>query len=222
MKTFIERLNQFSKVASVIIVAALSIGLTSFVKSCGEETELEGWNRRYEQVLSERDSVLAQNRRLAEDNERRAALIQRDSSLAEEQTRRIARLRQAMEQTQTSKTRLEQEIETLRQTTVDTSQISLKKDTVIALLREDSTKAAQTILSLEQRDSTRLRTINNLTLSLFDMSTRATKAERLLATLPQPPKDNDKWFFGLFNKPTRTQVGLISYGLGVASGFVIK
>jgi uncharacterized phage infection (PIP) family protein YhgE len=215
---FFKTLNQLSQ---LVLVGALVFAITFTFGSCQQKTTIAEFNQRYEQYQDSVKKVLFRNDFIANASLARADSLKQDSIKAARQTREINRLRNSLGDTQKEKDRLQRQIDSLRVATPDTSEISLKKDTLIAELRRDSTVMDSTIRKLEQRDTTRLQTIATITRQSNANLQRAEAAEERLQNLPKPPNDPDKWFFDKFNKPTRTQVGVITGTIGLIFGIVI-
>ncbi|HRN71175.1 MAG TPA: hypothetical protein PLS49_08405, partial [Candidatus Woesebacteria bacterium] len=195
---FIKGLNELSK---IILTAVIIFLATSVVNGINRKSAIDEYNDSVAVVLQQKDSV---EKIMAA----RADSLKQDSIKAVRQSREINRLRNNLSNTQAEKDRLQREIDSLAKISPDTHPASLKKDTLIAELRKDSTVMDSTIKVLEKRDSIRVQTIAIISRDRDDALGRAERAEHQLENLPNPPEDPDKWFFGLFNKPTRTQVGV--------------
>jgi hypothetical protein len=215
---FFKTLNQLSQ---IVLVAAVVFAVTFTFGSCQQKTAIAEFNQKYEHYQDSVGKVLAHNDSIAKASQARADSLKQDSIKAVRQTREINRLRNSLGDNREEKDRLQREIDSLRTATPDTTPISLKKDTLISQLRRDSTVMDSTIRKLEQRDSTRLQTITTITNESNGNLRRAQAAEERLRNLPKKPDDPDKWFFDKFNKPTRTQVGIVSGTIGLILGLIV-
>jgi hypothetical protein len=215
---FFKTLNQLSQ---LVLVAAVVFAITFTFGSCQQKTTIAEFNQRYEQYQDSAKKVLVTADSIAKASKLRADSLKQDSIKAARQTREINRLRNSLGDNQEEKDRLQHEIDSLRNVYPDTTAISLKKDTLIAELRRDSTVMDSTIRKLEQRDTTRLQTIATITNESNGNLRRAQAAEERLRNLPKPTDDPDKWFFDKFNKPTRTQVGIVSGTIGLILGIIV-
>lgn len=208
---------------SKLIFAILMVVLVgSVIHSYGKTTELQSYIVKYKAYQDSVKVVLHTSDSIAKINVARADSLRADSIRAVEQDKQIKRLLNNAGSTQKEKARLEEELETLRNASPDTSQISLKKDTIITLLREDSTNAQQTIKKMQEKDLTQTNTISLLRRDNTDFKQRAENAEERLRNLPPcPPTGSDKWFFGLINKPTRKQSAIGGLVVGLVAGVLI-
>lgn len=96
------------------------------------------------------------------------------------------------------------------------------QDTLIKA--QDSTivvwRASHTLLTFENID---LRSANGkLRLQNDILNTSLDSARTNLINIPKPPKDPDKFFFGLFNKPSRMQTLGIGFIGGIVTAVVIN
>ncbi len=221
MNKILQLLKGLNEVVKIVVVALL-VGVVAYsFGSCGSKTELDAWKTKYESYQAETKLVLQQNDSLKMVMKLRNDSIRNDSIKAARQTREINRLRQSLGDNQEEKTRIEHELDSLRQLAPDTSAISLKKDTIIALLREDSVTAHTLIDSLEARDSTRVSEIELRKKNEANLLQRAESAEQQLRELPDAPKDPDRWFFGLLKKPTRPVVAVVAAAVGLVAGALL-
>lgn len=215
---FIKGLNELSK---IILTAVIIFLATSVVNGINRKSAIDEYNEQYKKYQDSVAVVLQQKDSVEKIMAARADSLKQDSIKAVRQSREINRLRNNLSNTQAEKDRLQREIDSLAAISPDTHPASLKKDTLIAELRKDSTVMDSTIKVLEQRDSTRVQTIARISSDRDDALGRAERAEAQLENLPKPPEDPDKWFFGLFNKPTRTQVGVGGVIIGVITGLIV-
>jgi hypothetical protein len=221
MNKVLEFLKTFNQLSQIVLIGVIVFAITFTFGSCQQKTNISKFNQQYEEYRDSVNKVLATADSIAKVSRIRADSLKQDSIKAERQTREINRLRTSLGNNQKEKTRLQQEIDSLKNEYPDTTTISLKKDTLIAELKKDSTVMDSTIRKLEQRDTTRLQTIATITKQSNANLQRAEAAEERLRNLPKPPDDPDKWFFDKFNKPTRTQVGVVSGTIGVIVGILI-
>lgn len=221
MKKILQLINGLNQAIKLTAVALLVFAVAYSFGSCGKQTELDAWKEKYETYQEEVKITLQQNDSLKKVMNIRTDSIRRDSIKAARQTREINRLRESLGNNQEEKTRLEEELDNLRQLSPDTSLVSLKKDTIITLLRDDSTRAHTLIDSLESRDSTRVNEIELRKKNEADAIRRAESAEQKLRELPDAPKDPDRWFFGLFKKPSRGIVAITAAAGGVIIGALL-
>lgn len=221
MNKILQLINGLNQAVKLTTVTLLVFAVAYSFGSCGKQTQLDAWKQKYESYQEEVKITLQQNDSLKKIMNIRTDSIRRDSIKAARQTREINRLRESLSNNQEEKTRLENELDSLRQLSPDTSAVSLKKDTVIALLRDDSTNAHALIDSLVSRDSTRVNEIKLLKKNESDAIKRAESAEQKLRELPNAPTDPDRWFFGLFKKPSRGIVAIAAATGGVIIGTLL-
>lgn len=218
IRDFLKELNsttQLILVALVVFTLAYSFG------SCGKKTQMDEYNQKYKQYQEQVEKEKHRSDSLQNVVKLRADSARKDSITAAKQTAKIDSLKTSLGKTQSSKTRLEQEIDSLKALQPDTTQISLKKDTLIANLRTDSTNMQRTISELEKRDTTRLEEIAKHKQNVLTQTFRADNLQAKLNLLPKPPADPDRWLFGLVKKPDRVIVGAVSFVAGVIGGIVL-
>lgn len=212
---FITSMNQMTQMALitiVLIIAAYSFG------SCGKQSEMDKYITEYKKYQKEVIVLKHTADSLDKIARAHADSAKKDSVKADKQTKEIDNLKGKLGNTQEAKSKLQREIDSLKINAPDTSKISLKKDTIIALLRVDSANLQSTIVKLEQRDTTRVNEISKWKNSFNIETIRAGKLQAKLDSLKPPPKDPGKWFFGLLPKPNRVTTGLIAFGVGVVAG----
>lgn len=205
-----EKFKQSKDMLRIAGLVILLILATSFYFDAKKTSEMEEYIESYKAYQEQVQVILQENAALKKSIDARTEQARKDSILAAQKTRAISRLKDSLSTTQDSKTRLESEIDSLRQVAPDTTEVSLKKDTVIALLRQDSTVTHDLIVTYELRDIDRLSEIALHKDNTKEATFRAEKAEAALNALPPAPKDPDKWFFGLLSKPSRKVVAVIT------------
>jgi hypothetical protein len=221
MKVILDILNQLTRVGKIVFAGLILMLIVSLVHSYGKTTQMQSYIKMYEEYQDSVKVVLRVNDSIAKINLARVDSLEKDSILAVQQQRKIRQLMGNIGSTQDEKERLQRELDSLRQIMPDTSEVSLKKDTIIALLREDSTKTQQVLREMFVLDTQRIETINLLKRDNVDLKIRAENAEDKLKKLPQAPVDTDRWFFGLFKKPTRTQSAAIGAAVGLVAGILV-
>lgn len=225
MKRFLTFMKTIPEVLKLILVGVVMVLVTSFWVGRGAKTEIEGYIRKYEvfqeqtrQTVKMLDSVRAVAKR-------QDAEIAGHMSAANRYRAENARLLATLPNPATLDS-LRDNIDSLK--TVIKDSVEMARTIIpaqnILIKKQDSTivvwRASHTLLTLENN---RLVTANGLLFSQNGTLRLALDSARTnLVNIPKPPEDPDKFFFGLFKKPTRMQALGIGFVGGVVTAIVIN
>jgi hypothetical protein len=225
-----EFLKAIPQAAQLVLVAAVVFLVTNVVTSNSSKSEIQSYIDKYKvfqaqtaQTVKMLDSVKKVIDR--KDEEIVLYIVDANDARAE-----VARLKEAMPNPQVI-AGLKTRIDSLKRATNDSVVLARTvipaQDTLIK--SQDSTIVVYKFSMLaKENENIALRKINGVLFSEKKiLQTSLDSARTNLVDIPKPPENPDKFFFGLFKKPSRTQAfvgGVIATVIGdqAIKHFVIK
>lgn len=208
MNTISKFISDLTRPVQWFFVAVILIGGAYMLGSCGKKTELDKFRQEYEQFKTNAKAAVKHADSLETEIKALTDSAKKDSVAASIQRKKIAQLNNSLGNTAQVNDRLQHEIDSLKSVSPDTSQISLKKDSLIKELRADSAKMYGIILTYEKLDTAQIKEIGTLKETVKLANFRGDSLKKVLDNIPPTPKDPDKWIFGL-KKPTRVEASFI-------------
>lgn len=220
-----ELLKSIPQVAQLVLVACVVFLVTNIATSWQSKSMIEGYIEKYkvfqaqtEQTVKMLDSVkkVVDQR----DEEILIHIIEANDARAE-----VSRLKAAMPNPQVIAV-LRTKIDSLKAATGDSVALARTvipaQDTLIK--QQDSVIVIQKLSMLaKDNENIALRKANGGLLSEnLTLKTALDSARTNLVNIPKPPENPDKWFFGLINKPTRTQALVGGFVGGILADMAIR
>lgn len=219
-----EFLKAIPQTLQLVLVAAVVYLATSWFSNEQHKSSLEEYIEKYNKFRQEAEQTVHVIDSVKKANKEKDVLIlsyiQEANTARAENAKILSRLPDS-----SVVASLRSNIDSLKAATSDSVELARTvipaQDTLIKTL--DSTVV---VLKLSQfkmsNENMALRGANTLLISQKSaLEIALEKARNDLTNLPPPPENPDKFFFGLFNKPTRTQIAVIGFVGGVVTYAVV-
>lgn len=219
LQTTLEFAKEFVALKRITqVVVVLILGYAAFAMgTCSTQTKFDEFKIEYEQVLQDRARITEQANALKTE----AVLL---AQSAEKLQDTIKTLKVTISVRSAQRMALQAEYGELRnalQVTTDTTVLLVTQQQMIGnletqLANADSVNADnQLIITSTEKQVEFYRRAYELS------DVRGDSLQRVLNSLPKPPKDPNKWMLGL-PKPTRTQVAIVSVAVGAYGGYKLR
>lgn len=217
-------LRALPEAIKIILVAALVFLVTDTCSGRKAKTEIETYIEKYEEFEKQTESTVKMIDSVKQEADAKAQEAAKYMQEADSLRDANARLLQTLPSPRVVDS-LRTHIDSLKVATKDSVELARTvipaQDDLIEKL--DSTNTGLVISNgLLNRENLGLRASHGkLTLEIVDLRFALDSARTNLVNIPEPPKNPDKFFFGLLNKPTRTQTAVIGFVGGVVTTAII-
>jgi exonuclease VII large subunit len=207
------KLTQISQIAviAILIFVGFSVG------NCNGKTELDSFIVEYDalresakKTTTYADSLKTEVAHLADSAKRQDEKIKKLTiSISFREQQKVAQSKQL--------TNLESRLDSAK---ADSNLIVVvaTQDTVISTLKEQVAITESIVTDQKQLIRVQETQVLALNQALTLSNMRGDSLQTVLSSLPKPPTNPNKFFFGLVSKPSRTTVALVSLAAGVIVG----